>query len=39
MLLVKHYGYRNYNYLYFCFADKKNINNVYQTPYYYFTYY
>ena len=39
ILYVKHYGYRNYNYLYFAFADKRSTNHYYQTPYYYFTYY
>ena len=39
ILLVKHYGYRNYNYLLYAFADSSSANHHYNTPSSYFTYY
>ena len=37
--LMKHYGYRNYNYMYFSYSDQTSAGHYFQTPHYYFTYY
>ena len=36
---MAHYGYRSYNYMYFCFSDRTSAGHAYQTPNTYFTFY